>query len=500
MKLKEPQLDFLGTYLKMKIHSYSMIIYFQTILILSTHANVFFKITETDPIMTCAFKIIKKYSTGSTVIIINKNNLFHQKVETNATILIYSEDKFFITTKFNSFSMFIFILNNINTYEKNLNIIYNSLYWNSQANFLIANYGNVNDIDKILTISWKYNVLNINVITEYNYDVHIYTFFPYKNNICAKYDKYENISTCDTIGINEIFPSKIPPDLHGCEVKAMVYRILPYVINVNATRENPREAGIEVTIFHTISKIMNFSVNYINNPYAHWGYRYNDGTYTFMYKTLFEHRTDLIFGFIYANASFTMDFDTSFCYLEDQSLWYYPIALPISQWKNLSAIFERNLWIAIFFMLLINSVAWWFIGKKREKINEYNDIILCMMQSLYILLQGSVRAPEKGNLRLMFSLWLMSCLLLYTAHQSQLISILTNPLYDKQMKTLDDLFESKMEFGFFPNIAESYENSNNTKDQKILKEYKQCPLTVECVNRTAFKRDFAVVKSKRQVR
>lgn len=247
-----------------------------------------------------------------------------------------------------------------------------------------------------------------------------------------------------------------------------------------------------------------------------------------MFKSLYDQDVDVIFGFIYANYSYFHDFDASFCHLSDKSLWFFPTALQMAQWKNLTCIFEPNLWLAILMMFIINGVAWWFVGKfsdddrifselngnllpmrvsflfvlgrKRERSDEFNDVILCIMNSLYILLQGSVKSPEKSNLRLIFFLWLFSCLMIFTAHQCQLISILTNPLYDKQMETLIDLFDSKSEFGFYLVILDAYINeTDDWRSQYIVKKHTPCNLTPECLNRTAFKRDFAVVKNIRQV-
>lgn len=66
------------------------------------------------------------------------------------------------------------------------------------------------------------------------------------------------------------------------------------------------------------------------------------------------------------------------------------------------------------------------------------------------------------------------------------------------MTNLEELIASGSEFGFYPTIEEAYKENSSTNNA-ILKRYQPCPLSAECLNRTAFQRDYAVVKNRRQV-
>lgn len=465
------------------------------VLCLNVHAILEIKLNN-DRIISCTAEILTKYPEKYNLLIANvmKSTVF------DVPVVSYSEKKFTTTTVFGRFNSFIFVLDNIKKLNNTLMELYKSYYWNSRANYLIAYYGNIDEIDDIFTLLWKYLIFNANVIAGDNSKYNVYSFFPYKDDNCAQYNKYELISSCDSINTNDIYPLKIPLNLHGCGVKLMPYVIPPYVTNTSAPRDDPALAGVEITIVNAIAIKMNFTETFIPNPHVHWGYRYKDGSYSMMFKELFDKKIDLIFGFTYGNYSYTFDFDPSFCHLADKSVWFFPTALQIAQWKNLTAIFEPLLWIIIFVMIIINGTAWWIVGRNRENSNEFNKLTLCLMQSFYVLLQGSVIPPKKVNVRLTFGIWSISCLLIFTAHQCQLISILTNPLYNKQMETLEDLLHSKSEFGFYPTILDAYVNTSNWINKAIYTQYETCPLTAECLNRTAFKRDFAVVKNIRQVR
>lgn len=138
----------------------------------------------------------------------------------------------------------------------------------------------------------------------------------------------------------------------------MPYSIPPYVINYNITEDDPGRAGIEVTIIRNVAKKMNFSLRVVKNIYSHWGYRYPDGKYSMMYKDLLDYKTDMIFGFTYGNASYSKELDASFAHLHDSSVWFFPSAIEMPHWKNLTNIFDEVLWFAIFSMMLITALAW----------------------------------------------------------------------------------------------------------------------------------------------
>lgn len=460
-----------------------------TILLTCLHGSNFFEIGE-DLIMDCLSKIVVKYQEAYTLVISDNFD-----IKTNTSKLLYTEEDFVTTSIFGRFDMFVLLPTSTEKFDKMLAILYQSWYWNSRAKFLVVL--NQEEMDEAFRIAWKYLIYNIVIISPENKTINLYTFYPYSGHHCAEFLHHELLSSCASVG--SLFPTKIPSNLNGCEVKLMPYIIPPYVTNVSASRKDPSASGLEVTIVHTIATKLNLTERYINNPFDHWGYKFKDGTYSLMYKALYEKEIDLIFGFTYGNSSYTFDFDPSFCHLVDKTVWFFPTALQIPQWKNMIAIFEKKLWIVIIVVLVLNGISWWALARNREEVADFRDFNLCLMKSMCMMFQGSVRPPKKWSLRINFFIWAVSCVLIFTAYQCQLVSILTHPLYEKQMETLEDLLTSGNEFGFYPTVEDAYLNDNNWISKVIMKKHITCPLTEKCLNRTAFKRNFAVVKNVRQV-
>lgn len=293
-----------------------------------------------------------------------------------------------------------------------------------------------------------------------------------------------------------LYPDKIPIDLRGCPIKLTGVRIMPYVLDITTSKDNPRTAGLEVTIIYNIFKKMNFTQIYVPNTYPHWGYMLPNGKFTMTYKSLQEKSVDIIFGMMIGNRTMSKHFDVTYPHIDTTAVWFVPVALPIAQWKNLTVIFDGIVWTAILLVVLSNGFAWYLLGRKKE--TAFNELSLCLMGAFYILLQGSVLTPRTWKLRSVVIIWSLSSLLLFTAHQCQLTGILTSPLYDHQISNLKEMVSSHLDYGFYPILKSLYKESKNPTHKKLLKYYKPCPLTTECMNRTAFKRDFATIKNKRE--
>lgn len=198
------------------------------------------------------------------------------------------------------------------------------------------------------------------------------------------------------------------------------------------------------------------------------------------------------------NNSIGSFFDNTVSHIDTTAVWFVPAALPIAHWKNLTVIFEAKVWLAIFLIFNINGFMWWVTGRNKERINEFKDLALAIMASFHVLLQGSVKNPKSGLLRMLLMTWSFSCLLLFTAHQCQLTGILTSPLYEHQISNLEELVTSKLQYGFYQVLLDLYSDKNNWVHQKVLENYVACSLDRTCINRTAYQRDFAVVKNKRE--
>lgn len=407
--------------------------------------------------------------------------------------IIYPESHLILLESVRKFDAYTVLITKIEDLKNFLAMFYGTPNWNYRAKYLLIYHGHVADIGQVFKITWKHILLDVTLLIHNGQSIKIYTHFPYGNGSCGS-----NMIPVRLSDNSNTFPEKIPLDLKECDIKLMGLNIKPYVLDIKQPKDSPTQAGLEVTIIHNVFKKMNFRETYVSNPYPHWGYLMPDGNFTMTFKSLHDKEVDIIFGMIIGNETMEEHFDTTVSHIDTAAVWFVPTALQIAQWKNLTVIFDGIVWSSIFFVLILNAFAWWLIGKKRETSASYNELSLCLMGSFYILLQGSFTVPHAWKLRFVVLIWSMSSLLIFTAHQCQLTGIITSPLYEHQISNLKELVESDLDYGFYPILKDLYTDPNNWVHKKILNNFKPCSLTTECMNRTAFKRDFALIKNKRQ--
>lgn len=251
-------------------------------------------------------KIIPVENANNSYACINK--IYNTHYELNTLLYVYNEtsskslhfiNSTVITTevynkrlinKLWTFNMHIIIIDNLKKMNDYLNELFKSTIWNNNAKFVIMYFGNETPLE-IFKITWKYYIVNIVLII----DGKIFTHYPFKNGGCGQFIIPEIVNKCSE-NFTSLYEEKIPSTLNGCELRLMGLNLKPYVIDVDGDKDDPSQAGIEVTVLHTIIKKMNFTEKYIYNPYTHWGYYFPNKSFTFMLKDLYEGKADVIFG------------------------------------------------------------------------------------------------------------------------------------------------------------------------------------------------------------
>jgi len=154
------------------------------------------------------------------------------------------------------------------------------------------------------------------------------------------------------------------------------------------------------------------------------------------------------------------------------------------------------MWILVLTVYLISSVIFWLLANVNKSVKEhasYTETVLCFLQTFLILLGEAVyMRPHTRYLRLIFVLWIFYSLLINTAYQSSLISVLTNPRFEPAIDTLEELLNSGMSFRFVWRFQLWYNRTNDTVSKKILNNYIPCSELDLCLKRIASKQDFAI--------
>lgn len=118
-----------------------------------------------------------------------------------------------------------------------------------------------------------------------------------------------------------------------------------------------------------------------------------------------------------------------------------------------------------------------------------------------MLLQISLRKPKSTPLRISFISWVITALLIITAYTSKLISVLTQPNYEDQIENEYQIIHSKLNYGYYESGRDLLKEPDDMVHMQMYNFYTHCPfLELDCIDRAAFKRDFAVLKNRRQIK
>lgn len=194
----------------------------------------------------------------------------------------------------------------------------------------------------------------------------------------------------------------------------------------------------------------------------------------------------------HGNTSENTEFDGSTTYMMDSVEWFAPKARPIAVWLNMAYIFPVQLWI----MLLLTIISVLFIWITLEHNFHQTSPIYIGFMILGSFLGNSF--PNIKILRAFLMVWLFLTLMFNSFYQSNLISILTSPIYEEQIDNIYSARDKGFKYGYFVTLRSAVIADLTQKMRKsILDNEVLCPLTPECVNRTAFDRDIIIAKGKR---
>ena len=103
----------------------------------------------------------------------------------------------------------------------------------------------------------------------------------------------------------------------------------------------------------------------------------------------------------------------------------------IATWKNIFFIFSIYAWIGIFLAVLILSGILTAIEQKF-----YIFEVICLLYT------STDKMPQKLSSKILYTFWMCMAYILQIMFVSVLLSFLTQPLYEKQIKTYEELLQS----------------------------------------------------------
>lgn len=381
--------------------------------------------------------------------------------------------------------------------------------WNPFAKFIILLFNlvqndkiNMEYVEKVLTCLFKYNAINIIIAVPQakNYrNAIIYSWKPYdppdfcgyfnetaKNrlviqNTCArgilKYDK-------------DVFDDKVPHDMNGCVIEIIALQRQPFI------SDDIHEANIEKIMINEMLSRYKMSATY-RFVDGFRGERENVGDWNGALKRLASKKGHLLLGGIFPDFDVHEDFETSTTYLADAYTWVVPRAHKSAAWVALVIIFQGLVWYTVIAGFFLCGVMWKIIGQLSGD-SQYNSSFGHCFLNTWITIFGFVSYlhPCKESLRVFFVFLNIYCILFSTAYQTKLFEVLTNPSYEYQIQTVEELIESGLKFGGFEELHDLFYNSSDPFDYRIGQQWTDIKNITKAMIDVAVHRNFSLLCSR----
>ncbi|XP_017778387.1 PREDICTED: uncharacterized protein LOC108564028 [Nicrophorus vespilloides] len=385
--------------------------------------------------------------------------------------------------------------------------------WNPHARFMIISVTYFNHrmsaVAAVIKKLWDLDILNGVILFSNNNRstvFNVYSWFPFANGRCGdNFNQIQLITTC-RFGIfdndNDWFPEKIPHDLNACPFNVRTLVFPPFVMEPE-NNENGScvfKNGLEIRLLDLVAEVANFTTKYsISGNLNDWGtIHVKDNTIS---SLLIQGKMDLGVGSMSATVDRHFELDWTGSYFLDALGFCVPHAEEKPQWKKLSGIMHGHVWMAIGASIIITIITTYSFSRRCTWSNEfttYKTYFGASQKVLAIFLTNSInRLPKTINVRIIISVWIIVSFFLTTAYQTCLMSSLTKPDYEPQIKTISELLDADMELLFVQATKRYFDSEVSTEDSKeMLRRWKDCPSIDDCLQRTAYKRDSVVVASR----
>ncbi|XP_073943277.1 uncharacterized protein [Choristoneura fumiferana] len=381
--------------------------------------------------------------------------------------------------------------------------------WNPKAMFIFVFFDmtssddhNIKQAENIINCLFKLNAINIVVIIPQANNIRRATVYGWRPYDPPKYCGYSNESArtrlfvenvCDH-GIvkytKTIFENKIPLDMKGCTLEMLALERQPFI------SRSPKDPNIEIMLIGEVAKRLNIKLNYkMLNAFR--GEKQPGGRWDGALNDLVSQKGLILLGGIFPDNEVHEDFECSSNYLSDSYTWVVPRAFQQPLWLAFFIIFKRIVWISVVAGFVVVALTWMLLAK-LSKDPTYRKNLDHYLINTWISNLGFVAysRPVTNSLRLFFIFLNLYCVLLLTAYQTKLIDVLTNPNFEHQISTVEELAASDLGCGGSEELKDLFENSTDSMDMYFSDKWENIIDIKEAMINVVVHRNFSLLCSR----
>lgn len=442
---------------------------------------------------SCAKIIINQLYTDISYVMISSNlnvdTEWHKLIPPKPFIIINPEYKIFERGNQAKATTYIIFVDNSGDYEHYLKTVYLTSFWNPRAKFFIIDLGRIT-VSEIFEISLRYLALDVIVLSD---DQVIYTYYPYHDGYCGNPKNYKQLGKCEDIikGDGRVYKRELPKTYNKCPIRVGVFYITPYAMKNNSIR--PDDPGIDILITREIARRTNLEVIIAE----HEG-NITQEYFGMMFKEVSDGKIDLLVGGIAVNSTYLTQFDVTKSHLSDIAAFYVPAAKAMNEEEIILNVFEGRIVMAMWISFHLVGVVFWMSSNLLGRPRGFERLYSSLWITLCITYLSSRRYHRLTKQRFLMFLWATTFFTLSAFLGCRLTSLYSTVPVGHHATTVKDFERYGLKYGGADYVRLALENLND-ENVPPLANWVDCDESLDCTDRVAKDRDFAVFKTSRSI-
>jgi len=174
-------------------------------------------------------------------------------------------------------------------------------------------------------------------------------------------------------------------------------------------------------------------------------------------QNLWTREADIVFGCFPLLVEEINKSEPTFPYFSMKLSCFVPCPKPLSRLQRIYNIFSPSVWFAIVIVLFLVTVASWCLAKQSNDSRSYTTMSSALYNIWAMTFGVSVtRMPRCVRLKFLFVYFVWYCSTISTIFQTFLTRFLVDPGYGSQLKSLDEILDSGIEFGYADELSELF--------------------------------------------
>lgn len=367
------------------------------------------------------------------------------------------------------------LLSNLEVFSKfHIQLTIVNVYLNGFYTIVLPAGNHTADMDKIFAVLWGKFVFNVNIISQAEETIEMFTFMPYRGDgKCGDVSrvKTNEFDTKSMQWINKNFYPKKFQDLHNCPIRCGAFNLEPAIIIERTVKDAPSFSGFDVDIFNALLNSIHASVKYTAFP-IDTGKILENGTGTGLLGRTMRGDVDASLRSWSLQLDRRVVLSETVSYFSDKLIMIMPLPVPLNPLLKFIRPMKLEVWCSIGAIVLIASVV--ISMFKLLPKNYYRMIIGADLRHEYLnILIGFVglsqtTLPEKNFPRFLLMMFLIFCLIIRSLYLGSLFNMLKTDVRSREFVSIKDFYDAG--FNFYV-----YETLSQRLDYREVNEKLKCP-------------------------